>query len=212
MNNQIWYIIVSVFGLLVLGIIRLFFMESLMRAFGGFKSSYQSHKDFKGGTTVYSQFNILASVLYFISLGFVLYKYSDYFGIVMLWSDFYTFIIIVAGLILFVYSKILLYLFFGFLTDKYMVTKEFVYNWVTINHISGFVFLPIAISLAFVDIKLLSAFIWTGIMFLIIFNIYRFVRGIKIISQKKIPVYYILLYLCTLEFLPIAVLWHVLGK
>lgn len=212
MSDQIWYIIVSIFGLLVIGIIRLFFMESLIRAFGGFKSSYQSHRDFKGGTIVYSQFNILASVLYFISLGFMLYKFNDYFGIVVLWGNFTTFIIMVAGLILFVYSKILFYLFFGFLTDSYKVTKEFVYNWVTINHVSGFVFLPIAISLAFVDIKLLSVFIWTGIMFLIFFNIYRFVRGIKIISQENFPAYYILLYLCTLEFLPIAALWHVLGK
>jgi|GEM_PF-5416107 len=212
MNDQFWYIIVSIFGLLIVGILRLFFMEPLVRALGSFKSSYQSHRDFKGGTIVYSQFNILASLLYFISLGFMLYKFNDYFDIVRLWNNFTTFIIIVAGLILFVYLKILLYLFFGFLIDGYQVTKEFVYNWVTINHISGIVFLPIAISLAFVDIKLLPAFIWTGIIFLIFFNVYRLVRGIKIISQENFPVYYILLYLCALEFLPIATLWHVLGK
>lgn len=212
MSDQIWYIIISIFGLLVVGIIRLFFMKSLVRAFDSFKSSYQSHRDFKGGTIVYSQFNILASVLYFLSLGFMLYKFNEYFGFVTRWDNFTTFIIIVAGLILFVYSKILLYLGFGFLIDGYKVTKEFVYNWVAINHISGFVFFPIAISLAFVDIKLLSVFIWAGIVFLIFFNIYRLVRGIKIISKENFPVYYILLYLCTLEFLPIAVLWHVLGE
>lgn len=212
MDNQIWNIIFSIVLLFIFGIIRWFFKEPLMRALNGFKSNYQAHRDFKGGTIVYSQFNILASGLYFFTLGFILFRINVFFNIIMLWNDFTTFIIIVVSLIIFTYLKILLYLLFGFLIKDYKITREFVYSWVIINHISGMIFLPIAISLAFVDLKLLPYFIWTELLVLIFFNAYRLVRGIKIISQENFPVYYILLYLCALEFLPIATFWHLLGK
>ena len=212
MDNQIWYIIFSVVLLLVFGIIRWLFREPLLRTLNGFLSSYQASRDFKGGTIVYSQYNILASGLYFLSLGFMLYKVNGFFKAITLWGDFTTFIIIVITLIVFTYLKILLYLFLGFVIDGYQITREFIYNWVIINHISGIVFLPVAIILAFADIKFFPYFMWAGLSLLILFNIYRLIRGFKIIFPKKFPVYYILLYLCTLEFLPVVALWHFIGR
>ncbi len=212
MDNQFWYIILSVILLFIFGIIRWLFREPLLRSLGGFRSDYQAHRDFKGGTIIYSQYNILVSALYFLSLGFIFYKVNGFFKVNMLWGDFTTFVIIVIALIVFTYLKILLYLLFGFVVDNYQVTREFVYNWVTVNHISGMVYWPIAISLAFVNAKLFPYFMWGGLSLLIFFNIYRLIRGFKIISQKKIRLYYILLYLCTLEFLPVAALWHFMGR
>ncbi len=212
MDNQVWYIVFSVIGLLIFGIIRWFFKDPLVRAVGCFRSAYQAHRDFKGGTIVYSQFNILASGLYLLSLGFVIFKVNDFYQIVTLWSDLTTFGIAIVTLMIFTYFKILLYLFTGFLVDSYSVTREFIFNWVTINQIAGMVFLPVAIGLAFVDTRLLPYFIWAGIFLWLFFYFYRIVRGLKIIFSEKTSPFYILLYLCTLEFLPIAALWHFLGR
>ncbi len=212
MDNQVWYIILSIIILLLFGIIRWIFKDQLSRAISCFRSAYQSHRDFKGGTIVYSQFNILASCLYFLSLGFIIFKVNYFYHLITLWGDFTTFCIAVVALIIFTYLKILIYLMTGFLVDNYQITREFVFNWITINHIAGIIFLPIAIGLAFVDTRLLLFFIWGGIFLWTFFYFYRIVRGLKIIFIKKTSPFYILLYLCTLEFLPIVALWHFLGK
>ncbi len=212
MDNQIWYILLFIVLLLIFGVIRWFFREPLLRTLRGFQSSYQAYRDFKGGTIVYSQYNILASILYFLSLGFILYRINDFFKAIILWGNFTTFIIIVIAIIVFTYLKILLYLLLGFVVKSYQVTREFVYSWIIIIHVSGIILLPIAITLAFVNTTLFPYFMWIGLSLLTLFNIYRLIRGFKIIFQKKFPLYYILLYLCTLEFLPIAALWYFIGR
>ena len=211
MEIHSWYLVFAITVLLIFGIIRRFFKESLKRSVNGFKSSYQAQRDFKGGIIVYSQFGILATTLYFLALSFILFKINLFFNIFYFHNHFFTFLIFLFSLIVFTYVKILAYLFFGFIIDGYVITREFIYNWVIIIHILGIVLIPIDIGMAFVHINIFPYFLWSTFIILFFFNLHRIVRGIKIIYNKNFSVFYILLYFCILEIIPIIILWRLLN-
>lgn len=212
MEVEIWQIIYIVVILLLIGLVRLFFNDSISQTIKIFFSVYLSHRTFKRGAIIYSQYNILASLLFFLSISFMLYKVNDYYLVLTLWNGISNVFIILLAYALFTYLKIIVYFFLGFITGTKDITNEYLYNWININHVEGIVLSVISVALAFTNEQILPFFIWMGIFFWVFFYSYRIVRGLKIIFRKKVPSFYILLYLCTLEFLPTLVLYHLLGK
>ncbi len=212
MEIEIWQIIYIVVILIIIGLIRLFFSDLLQQTITNFFSDYQAQRTFKGGVIIYSQFNILGSALFFFSIGFMLYRANEYFMIITLWQGITNILIIILSYVLFTYLKMLVYFLLGFITGRMKITNEFLFNWININHVEGIVLAVVSIVLAFTNKRFLPFFIWAGIFFWTYFYLYRIARGLKIIFRKKIPLFYILLYLCTLEFLPALAIFQLLGK
>ena len=84
--------------------------------------------------------------------------------------------------------------------------NEYRYNYILIFQVLGLVLIPLAINMSYGSIfKTESAY--AAILIMVIFHIMRIIRGIIIGFSKRIFVIYIILYLCTLEILPLIVLY-----
>lgn len=122
-----------------------------------------------------------------------------------------TFVCMGAILVLYFLKKILFY-WVAHIFDRISYADECVYTVYVYNRFLGFCLYPIVIALAFVKPEIISTSFLLHVGFIICCIIYalRIFREIQISLKNKISFFYIFLYLCTLEFLPVMLLVKVL--
>lgn len=115
------------------------------------------------------------------------------------------------AMILFTLASVLLLFFnisiwqvFGNIFLINPVVKEYIYNLYLCNAMQGIVIFPLTICIPFINNNL--PFILTIVGLFVLIYIFRFFRFFQIIHTKKLPVFYFILYLCSLEILPFIVL------
>jgi hypothetical protein len=118
--------------------------------------------------------------------------------------------ILVALLAIMYMVKISTTRFIGYAVDKQELTTEYNYNVLLFNKILGLLLFPITTLLAFAHSIPSNWLIFAGFGLWGIMLIYRIIRGIIIgVVEPGVSVYYLFVYLCTLEILPIVVLLKV---
>ncbi|MDR3093247.1 MAG: DUF4271 domain-containing protein [Bacteroidales bacterium] len=135
----------------------------------------------------------------FISLSVPLFQMN------LLWDNYFLSSVvgsIVAVLTL--YANILTWQCFGSIFLIQPVVKEYVYNMFLFNGVQGLFIFPLLLLIPFVPNSLYMTYVVIAILGLI--YLVRILRFFQIIHAKKVPSFYFILYLCTLEFLPFAIL------
>ncbi len=105
------------------------------------------------------------------------------------------------------FSKFVINKIFGFIIYRSSVFDEFLHNTFAYFKVMGLFLLPIICIIPFVTLNLRITFLVIGVI--IIFSLYliSIFRATKIMLQKDILLFYWILYLCTVEFLPIMLLY-----
>ena len=81
--------------------------------------------------------------------------------------------------------------------------SEYLLNMFIFDLVSGIVLFPFMVIIAFLNLKLIF---FSACILLVLLHIYRVVRGFMIgISMSKYSLLYLIVYLCTLEILPLLV-------
>ena len=117
-------------------------------------------------------------------------NYMTLFGIVTL--VFLVKMLVIAAIDTFSSKEIALRVYFG--------------NTVILSQIAAFLLLFLSIVMALTYGNPSSLLIWIGLFILLISYLIRLTRGIIAAIQERISLNYLILYLCTLEILPLAVL------
>jgi hypothetical protein len=143
--------------------------------------------------------------LYIVVLSFFLTRtYLFYSGTTNDFSSFYIFIKMLLGVSAFYFIKIILFSITGNLFKSSKDAADYTLNIYVFGQMMAIVLLPFSIVLAYFPsgFVIFSFFIIFGISYF-----YRAVRGmIFIYSGSDVPAYYLFLYLCTLEILPLVII------
>jgi hypothetical protein len=116
---------------------------------------------------------------------------------------------LLAGLILFYVLKYIVLFFLAWVFKTRGSTEAYFRNILIINNFTGIVILPILIVNAF---NPTSYLIYVALIFLIVINLYKVIRGSLLGFQKvEFPAYYLILYLCAIEIAPILLLIKISG-
>ncbi len=120
--------------------------------------------------------------------------------------------ILTAAILLLYFIKKIFFLFLAGIFDRYEYAKECVFNIYLFNRALGICLYPIIIALAFVKPTIISHNLLLIIGYTVIgaFYLYRIFREIQISIKNRISIFYIFLYFCTLEILPILLLVKIL--
>lgn len=87
--------------------------------------------------------------------------------------------------------------------------KEYLFKVFLVNKTLGVVLLPFAIAIGFINYSYLDfIFITTGVLYAC-FILFRIFKGLSMSLSYAVPRIYIILYLCTLEILPLLIVWKV---
>ncbi len=101
----------------------------------------------------------------------------------------------------------------GFIFEVKEAAREYAYNIVLFNKTIGLILFPVTLLLAYARQVPAEWLIWTGLVLWGLALLYRLVRLSFIgFSVRGVSIFYIILYLCTLEILPVLVIIKLLIK
>jgi len=114
-----------------------------------------------------------------------------------------------AGAVLYFFGKKLLFRIVGMLFETRAETSEFLFNVDNFNRSLGLILLPLVTLIAFSPIQNTGLLILMGVAIVLAFYLLLLQRGILILLRKQFSIYYLFLYLCTLEFLPLLLIYKI---
>lgn len=117
-----------------------------------------------------------------------------------------------AVLLFYFIAKKLLYKALGTIFIGATDTSELVFNMDNYNRATGIVLLPVVAVIAFNPFESAVIAIVTGVSVFAVFYIFLLKRCISILLKKQISILYLFLYLCTLEFLPLLMIYKLAVK
>lgn len=124
-----------------------------------------------------------------------------------------SFLIVILCVIIVYIVKILSLKILGFIFDKQLVAGEYTFNIFLVNQILGIGFIPIIIFIAYGKQSFESGFIYAGIVLMAIAFIIRVGKGaISALTSGEVTLFYLFLYLCTLEILPLLLGFKLIEK
>ncbi len=106
--------------------------------------------------------------------------------------------------------KRILYSIIGILTESRQEVQEYLFNMTVYNRVLGVFLLPVTAIIAFVPMSQVEPLLFVGLLITVIFYVMSLIRGGKIFLKKHFSISYLILYLCTLEFLPLLVIFNLL--
>ena len=207
-----WEIAVFILALVLLGSIRLFFNKYLGQLLNSTVSYITASRMFRERSlgTVYASlrldimFNIIAGVFIFHAL--------QVFGIQLYPVDIISYLVVLAGVFVYFGIKKTIYYIQGHISRTLPETLEFIYNMNVYNRVTGLFLLPLSLIVAFTPLVEPRWVIFAGLAIAGFLYLLLIFRGITILIRKHFSIFYLILYLCTLEILPLLFIYKlVLG-
>jgi hypothetical protein len=115
------------------------------------------------------------------------------------------------AVVLYFTVKKLLYRLLGSIFIDAADTNEFLFNLDNFNRGTGIVLFPIVGLIAYFPSENPMIAVFLGVFTTLIFYFMLLKRGISILLKKQFPIFYLFLYLCTLEFLPLLLIYKMAG-
>lgn len=124
-------------------------------------------------------------------------------------TDYYVFIVIVVLVIVFFIAKGLLTKYLAWVFQTYDANTSYNTNIFLFNNIIGIVLIPLIAIYHYNPTELALIASWAVFL---LFNILKLSRGIWLGSTRnKLRLYYLILYLCTIEILPLLIIARLTG-
>jgi hypothetical protein len=167
--------------------------------------SYQlSVKLLREKNIMIKRISFVLNFVYVIVLSTFILKILEQYHIkIFRFNTFETLLIIINAVIIISVARILLLKLVGFIFDSTQIFNEYIHNNYIINKNLGLFLFPLLIAQVYISEKLKVIFLIAGISLILISYVIRFYRGFQIIIKKDIFLFYLILYLCTLEILPL---------
>ena len=120
--------------------------------------------------------------------------------------------VIFGSLLVLFYGKIFILRFIGHIFDTQTHFKSYLRGFSFGAQAFAIIILPVIIIIPFINQSLQLIFIDIGYVIFTILYLLQISHGIKIILKETFSLYYIILYLCALEILPLSILFKVIFK
>lgn len=115
------------------------------------------------------------------------------------------FLIILFILAVFLFIRFLIILSIGGIFNSIKLFKEYLHNTYLINKNLGLYLLPLVISAFYLKQPFSDIAFYVSLVLVAISVLYKYIRAVQIIMRYNIFLFYTILYLCTLEILPVLV-------
>lgn len=206
-NWTLYLVLFSFFTLTVLKMVYTRFFQPLLNAAFSHKETlalYSNRNSITQNTFLILQF------LFSLNGGFFLYLTGSYFNILPNIPDYYTLIILSAGVFLLYQLKFILLYILGFFFNQIKAFVEYIHTISLYNKLLGVLLIPVTAGMVIMSEHLTATFIYIGLGLIILSYIIRLIRGAGIILDKGFSVFYMFLYLCALEILPVMIVYKLL--
>jgi len=150
-------------------------------------------------------------VIFNMTLALFGYQFLSLYKINLGYSKSYYVYLACLGIVIgYFTAKRILYYLIGILTESKPEIQEYLFSITVFNRVLGLFLLPISATIAFIPLSQVEPLLFAGLGIIIISYILSLLRGAKIFLKKQFSISYLILYLCTLEFLPLLLIYNLL--
>ena len=199
-----WMVGVVVLSLFLLAWIRTYYNKYLKRFAVATINYREAYKIFDEKSSLTERVSIILESIFFINISLFIFQLFGHFQVkIFPLSDFTTFFVLVGGLVGLFFVKKILILIIGYVSKTQSNSYELSYNTSIYNKMTGLLLFPIIISIPFISEHSASILVNIGIAVIIINYVIRIFREAKIFMLKHVSIFFSILYLCTVEILPV---------
>ena len=151
--------------------------------------------------------SFVLDVISYLVLAAFLFQTTQFYELNIPYSDYlHPYPLILLALILLYQIKNIALILSGLVLDQQEKLQEYRFNVFLMNKTLGLVLTPIIILIAYLSFGE-AVIIWIGILLIVTAYLYRINRGLSIgLKEANVSGFYLFMYLCTLEILPLVVL------
>jgi len=210
-SNPDWLIGVLVLSIILFATVRLIFNKYLSQLI-------QSTTNYSTFTRLFREryFNLFHAsfrldVIFSLVMSLFFFQILTNFKINLGFSKSYSVYLICLLIVIgFFIAKKLIYFILGVLTESTSEVNEYLFSITVFNRVLGLFLLPVTATIAFVPLSNVEPVLIAGLVMIGIFYLMSLIRGGKIFLKKHFSISYLILYLCTLEFLPLLLIYNLL--
>gem|GEM_PF-2053363 len=205
-SSNDWIIGVILVSFVVLAWIKVFYKKFISRIIlSGFE--YQTaYKLYHEKSSLTTKISSVLYLIYIINFGLFLTLLFNYYDFSPFANNFLLFLTLCGIISIFDIFKVFIYKLLGYLFKSKNQFSEFLFNDFIFNKSFAIFLYPIIISIPFMPELFSKYLVYIGIALMIIFYILHIFRGLKIFVKKHFYFSYMILYLCTLEILPLLII------
>jgi len=205
-----WMVGVLLFALFLMSIVRFSFSKYLNRIFDSLINYQTSSNLFLEKNMRNLRGSIFLNLLFFVNLALFIVQYLNKIpplkennNIVFFFYCFISLVGLYAGKFLFIR-------FVGYIFNGIRECKEYLHTVFIFNKNLGVFLLPITISVPFIAQYAVPMLLNAGLVMAFVFYLFRLFRGLKILFRQHVSIFYMILYLCALEILPLLMIYKLL--
>jgi hypothetical protein len=202
-TNFDWIFLLLTLCFIILAWVQVFFRKRFIQILQSFYSEKRVNFLIRDGNLFSEQIALALGFVYIVCFSLLLFFVSNYVFRISLGNSLFFFLKILAGYALFILLKFLLIQIIRsiFLTSE--ATSRYVLNSLIFNLNLGTLLLPFLVLISYTRSLIL---IYSVIFIIVIVFIYKLFRGLFVgLSHSKFSIFYLFLYLCTVEILPVII-------
>lgn len=199
-----WIFIIYIISISILAWTNYFYSKYILALFKSFVNYRASIKLFDESNILTGRSAFALSINFFLIItlnGFIL---INYYLILEINKILMILLILISSIIIY-FLKNLIVNFIGNLLNSKKVANIYNFNIGIYNQVLGIILLPILLLISYFALEDKSLFIKLNLLVIVIIYISRIIRSIKIFIQEHFSIFYLFLYLCIIEFLPIYI-------
>ncbi|MGQ1785206.1 MULTISPECIES: DUF4271 domain-containing protein [unclassified Saccharicrinis] len=205
-------------GLLILsvaitGVIRLTNFKFMRELFSSVVFGQFARKMLKTESLRNQKAAFALNALFLFNAALFIYEYVSYNQINVLNSNGLLIIPIAMAVVLgFGLIKGLLYRFVAYVFECKQKTGEYIFYARLHDKIFGLVILPVILVIPYIDESMVPMLLNLGIGVFVLLYLIQLFRGLTIILKNVASLFYMFLYLCALEILPLVIMYNILNN
>ena len=206
-----WIAILVILCLVVLAWVQSNYSKRLRQIIRSVALPYYVNQLEREGNLFNERITLGLGFIYLTSVSLLIYEFFQFYSFVDFgMPNFLIFLIIFTGVIGYMLVKTLLTQATGVIFKTLELAHSYRLNALIFNHTIGLFLFPVLLFALYFQA---NPFIWIALGITSILLAYRFMRSISIgLLNTKFPVFYLILYLCTLEILPLLLLIKVIRQ
>ncbi len=201
-----WQIVLLIIGILFVGLAKAFNTNRFKQISKAFFSYQTASEIIREEKAINHRVNILLSSTFLLSISLFIYQIMTLAKINLSNMEVVFYLKILAFLIAIYVVKYLFSYILAFVFKQQTLFFEYVFNISLFNNLLGLMLIPTILVLYFSHINNTVLVNYIAIPIFILVFILRVLRLLKIAKTKNISYFYIFLYICTLEILPLVVM------
>ena len=208
--NTDWLTMVLLLALVLFATVRLGWSKYLGNLFQSVVNYSTANRMFHEQNYSFQHGAFRLDIFFYLVFPVFLFQIIQFFNIGFSFSSYRLYLLILGGLWIFIMLKKLLYNTVGYIFENSAETSEFLFNLDNYFRVNGLLIFPVVAIISFSSFNRLEIPVYFGILVVSAVYFLLLFRGFMILLKKQFSIIYLFLYFCTLEILPLVLVYKFL--